>query len=180
MPFFVFARVVTFTTALQFAVLIHAHAQTGVVDCGNGHFCPRGNACLVGGLCAPELEHVPGAVRTSTGDWCDPGFVEHKYRPGSCVPRAYAQCKSGMSCPPGSTCSSDGATCEGGGPPATGPMCGGNRCMQGRICSSRGTCMNPEYFHDCGNGTICSKSAACEHPKGCVYVGPQRTRQIKR
>ena len=179
MPFFVFVRVVSLIAALQLVALLQVHAQSGEVDCGNGYYCPRGNACLLGGLCAPELKEVPGAVRTSTGDWCDPGFVEHKYKPGSCVAGTYAQCTSGLSCPPGSTCSTDGATCE-GGPRAAGPMCGANRCMQGRVCSSTGSCMNPEYFQDCGNGTICSKSAACEYPKGCVYVGPERTQQIRR
>jgi hypothetical protein len=47
----------------------------------------------------------------------------------------------------------------------------------GRICSSRNTCLNPEYFRDCGNGTICSNGAACQQGKGCVLVAPERTRQ---
>src|SRR5262249_4435634 len=156
MPFFIFVRVVSLTAALQLMALVAVHAQSDVVDCTNGYFCPRGNACLLGGLCAPvspESEAPPGSVRRSTGQWCDPGFVEHKYRAGACVPSSYAQCITGMACPDGSTCSSDGKSCE-GGPPPTGPTCGGNRCAAGRICSSRGTCMNTQYFQDCGNGTI--------------------------
>jgi hypothetical protein len=148
------------------------------VDCRNGHYCPPNNACLVGGMCGEMVDQVPGSVRTSGGKWCDPGFRENRYKPDSCVPGSYIECQNGAICPGGSRCGNDG-TCI-GGPPATGPVCGGRRCAAGRVCSSQGGCMNPEYFHDCGNGTICSKSAACEYPRGCVLVSKERTRQIPR
>lgn len=154
-----------------------ASAQGRVTDCGNGYHCPAGHACLLGGLCGQAIEAAPGSVRTSTGSWCDPGFRESTVRRGTCMPGSYTECASGLICPPGTQCSTDGQ-CS-GGPPPTGPMCGNARCAEGRICSSRGTCMNTAYFQDCGNGTICSKTAACEFPKGCVSVAPQRTRQIQ-
>ena len=52
-------------------------------------------------------------------------------------------------------------------------------CAAPRIefCSSRNTCLNPEYFQDCGNGTICSKGAACKQPTGGVYAAGERRRQ---
>ena len=154
--------------------------QRGPVDCGNGFYCPAGNACLVGGLCAREADAPPGAVRLANGLWCDPGFREHEYRPGHCRPETSIACRNGLACPEGSTCAADGG-CD-GGPPATGPVCGAKRarCLQGRICSSRRTCMNPQYHHDCGNGTICTHATACEHPRGCVYVSGERTPQLKR
>ena len=40
--------------------------------------------------------------------------------------------------------------------------------------------MNTAYFQDCKNGTICSKHAGCEYPNGCVLVGPQSTKQIRK
>jgi len=43
---------------------------SGAVDCGNDHYCPAGNACLLGGLCSREIDAPPGSVRTSRGDWC--------------------------------------------------------------------------------------------------------------
>ena len=152
-----------------------ASAQSRVTDCGNGYHCAADQACLLGGMCGRMIDAAPGSVRMSNGNWCDPGFRESKVRSGSCVPGSYTECASGLICPSGTQCSPDGQ-CS-GGPPPTGPMCGNARCAEGRICSSRGTCMNTAYFQDCGNGTICSKSAACEFPKGCVIVAPERVRQ---
>ncbi len=116
----------------------------------------------------PQVKEMAGAVT-------DPGFREATVRRGSCVPGSYSECANGTICPSGTQCSADGH-CT-GGPEATGPMCGSARCAEGRICSSRSTCMNTAYFQDCGNGTICSKAAACEFPKGCVLVAPERVRQ---
>ena len=152
-----------------------AAAQNSVTDCGDGYHCPTGHACLLGGQCGRLVDAVPGSVRTSTGQWCDPGFREATVRPGSCMPGSYTECTNGLICPSGTQCSEDGQ-CT-GGPAPTGPMCGNARCAEGRICSSRGTCMNTAYFQDCGNGTICSKAASCEFPKGCVLVAPERVRQ---
>jgi hypothetical protein len=146
------------------------------VDCGNGKWCPKGNACLLDGMCGRQIDRPPGAVTLSNGGFCDPGHHENRYRPGSCTPPGYVDCPSGLICPPQYQCSADGLRCE-GGPPATGPMCGGGQCAEGRICASTGRCMNPAIFKDCGNGTICSIHAACETPKGCAYVAPERTRQ---
>jgi hypothetical protein len=151
-----------------------ASAQSRV-DCGNGYNCPADHACLLGGQCGRLVDAVPGSVRTSTGTWCDPGFREGTVRRGTCIPGSYSECASGMICPSGAQCSAEGR-CT-GGPAATGPKCGDARCAEGRICSSRGTCMNTAYFQDCGNGTICSKAAACEFPKGCALVAPERVRQ---
>jgi hypothetical protein len=93
---------------------------------------------------------------------------------GKCLPESYSECSNGMTCPPDMQCAPSGCV---GGPPPSGPQCGNVRCAAGRICSSRNTCLNPEYFQDCGNGSICSKGAACEMPSGCVFVAPERTRQ---
>ena len=150
---------------------------SAVVDCGNVAFCPDGNACLKGGSCGVLVEAPPGSKRTASGTWCEPGFREHQYRPGACSPLTYADCTNGSICPPGTRCSADGDTCEGGGTP-TGPQCGNFRCEAGRICSSAGRCMNTAYFQDCGGGTICSKNKACAQDGGCAIVGAGRTRQV--
>lgn len=174
------SRIASFITASITAVLIlvsPAGAQN--VDCGNGAYCPRGNSCLLGGLCAPLIDRPPGSVSTSNGTWCRPGFRENKYKKGTCVPESYTECTSGLICPDGYTCNEAGTNCV-GGPAATGPQCGSGRCAEGRICSSGGNCMNTQYFHDCGNGTVCVKGDACAQPNGCVLVSTQRTRQIRR
>lgn len=156
---------------------VPASAQpAGTVNCGNGHYCPAGNVCLIRGQCGREIDHPPGATRTSRGGWCDPGFYESKTSAGTCIPSTYSECGNGA-CPPGTTCSPT-KSCV-GGPPARGPMCGGVRCAADRACSSARRCYNPLYYNDCGNGQLCTKAAACEHPKGCVYVDPERTRQIR-
>jgi hypothetical protein len=176
----VFMRLIySMTVCLGVMLAMGADAQQrGARDCGNGYYCPAGNACLVGGLCGPEVDRAPGSVRISDGTYCDPGFREHRYRPGTCVPGSYSDCADGLMCSPGSSCAPGGG-CEGGAP-RTGPMCGDTRCELGRICSSTGRCINTQYFHDCGNGTICSNSAACEHPRGCVFVSSSRTKQFRR
>jgi hypothetical protein len=156
-----------------------AIAQSGRVDCGNGFYCPKGNACLLNGMCGKVLDAAPGSTRTSKGTYCDPGFRESKYTPGTCLPESYTECSDGRACPPPGTCRADGGGCE-GGPPLTGPVCGQGRCAEGRICASNGKCLNIELFQDCGNGITCSKHAACEYPKGCVAVDAKRTKQIKR
>ncbi len=166
--------VILLATMLAMLWLSPAGAQQRV-DCGNGHYCPADNACLVGGLCGVMVDHPPGSTRTSTGEWCEPGMRESKVRPGGCIPNDYLDCRSGA-CPPGSTCGADGGCV--GGPSADGPVCGGRQCLAGRVCSSKGTCMNPAFTQDCGNGTLCTKHSACEHPSGCVFVGQGRTRQI--
>lgn len=149
-----------------------------IVDCGNGSTCPAGHACLVGGTCGFLIDVPRGSSKTSTGGYCEPGYVEHRYAPGVCAPTSYEQCKSGAACPPGSACTERGQ-CE--GLEASGPSCGGERCLEGRICSSKNTCINPDLVQDCGNGkTICTKAAACQEPSGCVHVAPERTPQIKR
>ena len=155
------------------AVLAPAAAQ---VDCRNGKYCPQGNACLKDGLCGVTVETPPGSTKTSTGSWCEPGFREHQYRPGSCVPSSYSDCTNGAICPPGTTCSNTG-TCTGGGA-ASGPECGTGRCGEGRICASGNRCMNPVYYQDCGGSTICSKNKACGQDGGCATVGIGRTEQI--
>jgi hypothetical protein len=152
-------------------------AQSGRVDCGNGFYCPPGNSCLVGGLCGRNVKAVPGAVKTSTGTYCDPGFRESKFRPGGCVPGKYTECSATVMCAPGDTCRDGDCYAES---TPQGPTCGELKCHIGRICASTGRCMNTEYFQDCGNGTICSKHHGCEHPSGCVLVAPQRTKQIRR
>jgi hypothetical protein len=160
--------------AATFLLVSQAGAQN--VACGNGMFCPRGNVCLMGGLCARVVDAAPGSIKISNGTYCDPGFRESKFTPGKCVPPSYTECRAGIMCAPGTTCNSQG-DCD--GPAATGPECGQTRCLAGRICASTGRCMNTELFQDCRNGSICSKHAACQHPTGCAYVAPQRTRQFR-
>jgi hypothetical protein len=172
------SRVVTLIAVLAASLwmsLAPASAQLSV-DCRNGSYCPSGSACLMNGMCGVMVDRLPGSTQTSTGEWCEPGLRESTSKPGTCIPKDYVDCPSGLSCPPGYYCGQDGRCA--GGPPATGPMCGSGQCAAGRICASSGNCMNPAYFQDCGNGTICSKQAACELPKGCVLVGAERTRQI--
>jgi hypothetical protein len=146
------------------------------VDCRNGKYCPKGNICLKDDMCGERVGMPPGSTPTSTGSWCEPGFREHKYRPGSCVPIGYSDCTTGGICPPGSTCTNTG-NCTGGNP-RTGPVCGGGRCEEGRICSSAGRCMNTTYYQDCGGGVICSKNKACSLDGHCATVGIGRTAQI--
>jgi hypothetical protein len=182
MPFVSLSRIAAYIVASIAAAMLlvtQIVAQpSGTVDCNNGFYCPRDNACLVGGLCGRVVDAVPGAVRTSTGTWCDPGFRESKFKPGGCVPGSYTECSATVMCAPGDTCGTDG-DCHAATTPK-GPTCGKLRCHEGRICASTGRCMNTAYFQDCGNGTICSKHAGCEHPTGCVLVGPKRTKQIKK
>jgi hypothetical protein len=146
------------------------------VDCGNGRFCPAGNACLMDGNCALIVQVPPGAVRMADGNYCDPGWREGFINKGRCIPPGYIECpQGGGMCPSDQTCDGSGACV--GGPPPSGPMCGNVQCAAGRICSSSGRCMNTAILHDCGNGSICPHSAACEYPRGCVYVSGGRTPQ---
>lgn len=156
------------------AMLLSTYAAAQV-DCRNGKYCPKGHVCLKGDVCGERVATPPGSTRTSTGGWCEPGFREHKYRAGSCVPIGYSDCTTGI-CPPGSTCTNTGS-CR-GGRPRTGPVCGGGRCEEGRICSSSGRCMNTTYYQDCGGGVICSKNKACSLDGRCATVGIGRTAQI--
>src|SRR5262245_27409322 len=69
MSFVSLSRVATCVAVFLSAALLLATQllaqSSGTVDCGNGSYCPAGNACLVGGLCARMVDAVPGAVRTS-------------------------------------------------------------------------------------------------------------------
>lgn len=170
------ARAIALLTLLVLP-LAPSVAQDDRVDCGNGLHCPKGNACLLGGFCGVEVDALPGSVpsRTKPGFFCEPGFRESTVQEGKCLPASYTECPNGFTCAPGYQCAPGGG-CS-GGPSPTGPMCGSMRCAEGRICSSRNTCLNPEYFQDCGNGTICTKGGACEQRGGCVFVAPERTRQ---
>jgi hypothetical protein len=167
-----------FVCAICAAAIFGPSAGAQTVDCGNGNYCPAGHACLIGGTCGYLIDVPRGSTKTSTGGYCEPGYVEHRHRPGACVPTSYQQCTTGFACPPGSTCTADGR-CE--GLQAEGPECGGNRCISGRVCSSKNTCINPDLIQDCGNGqSLCTKAAACQEPRGCVYVAPERTPQRKK
>jgi hypothetical protein len=151
------------------------------VHCGKGFYCPAGNACLVGGLCARVADAPPfGSVQIAKGKFCEPNFRQHEYDPGKCRAVTHVPCPNGVTCLVGSTCGADGQCV--GGPPYSGPVCGrsGGRCQQGLVCGSNGKCVDLLYDKDCGNGTICTKAAACEHPSGCVYVSGIVTLQFKR
>jgi hypothetical protein len=162
--------------AALFLWVLPASAQQRV-DCGNGSWCPQGHACLVGNQCARMVDKPPGAVETSGGLFCDPGWTVGRYKADSCIPPGYVDCPNGNMCPgPNAQCADSGGCL--GGPPMTGPVCGGgNQCAEGRICSSQGQCMNPAIFQDCGTGSICSHAAACTMPRGCAYVAPGRVAQ---
>ena len=153
-----------------------AQVPAGSVACGNGSYCPAGNACLLGGQCAPRAGVAPGSTRTSSGGWCPPGTRENRYSAGRCIPNDSIECPGGGgSCPAGSRCGEPGKCL--GGPPATGPACGASRCSAGQVCASTNLCIDPRTQLDCGNGSVCSRSSACGYPTGCVTVGPQRTTQ---
>lgn len=152
-----------------------AGAQT--VDCGNGSYCPAGNVCLMGGTCGERVQVPPGGTQTSTGSWCEPNFREHKYKPGVCLPVSYVDCTDGSICGPGYTCGTGpNALCQ--GPPPTGPDCGAGRCPAGRVCNSRGICVNLTYYQDCGNGVTCTRAQTCTQNGGCAYVGIGRMPQV--
>lgn len=123
------------------------------------------------------IDSPPGSFRLSDGTYCEPGYVEHRFKPGLCVPPGYSSCENGLICPPGTTCNSNG-TCEGS--QADGPQCGNTRCAAGRLCSTTGRCYNPVVLQDCGNGDFCTKAATCTAPRGCAYISTQRSPQIKR
>ena len=111
MPISVCRDVMTLLAALLAGLLLAAApaaAQNSVTDCGDGYHCPAGHACLLGGQCGRLVDAVPGSVRTSTGQWCDPGFREATVRPGSCMPGSYTECTNGLICPSGTQCSEDG------------------------------------------------------------------------
>jgi hypothetical protein len=153
-------------------VLVAPTGADAQEDCGNGKTCPKGYACVKGGVCGPLMEAAPGSVRLPDGSWCEPGFRKHAYV-NKCSPNDYTDCSDGMVCPRGATCRPGGG-CD--GVRLTGPMCGNSQCSEGRICSSAG-CINPTYFKDCGGGTICTHASACAEPSGCAIVGPQRIPQ---
>jgi S1-C subfamily serine protease len=163
----------------------HAQSPTDAVDCGNGMYCPSGNACLQGGQCAPKIGVIPGSTRTSTGSYCAPGLRENRFYPGACLPHDSQEC-AGLdpngrryTCPAGTRCSSNNTGCVAGDRPFSGPTCGTVRCVDSRrICASSGQCMDTAYFQDCGNGVICSRSAACAFPSGCVAVSTLRSQQV--
>jgi hypothetical protein len=140
-------------------------------DCGNGNWCPDGYACLIGGQCARMVDGPPGGVETSSGLLCDPGWRVGTFKKDSCVPPGYVECRNGNMCPPPNAQCVEGGGCE-GGPPSTGPMCGGRQCAEGRFCSSQGQCVNGALFQDCGTGSICSHASACTQPRGCAYGAP--------
>ena len=159
---------------LAFALFsMHANAQ---VDCGNGNYCREGNVCLLNGQCAPEIGAPQGSVRISTGQYCDPGYSEHRYKAGVCVPPGHSPCENGMICPPGTRCNQ--GSCDGGN--SDGPQCGNRRCMAGRLCGSTGSCYNPSIIQDCGTGDYCTLAATCTAPRGCAYVSPERSPQLRR
>jgi hypothetical protein len=101
MLFVYLSRVATcvsvFISAVLFATQLVAQSS-GTVDCGSGYYCPRDNACLMGGQCGRIVDAAPGAVRTSFGTWCDPGLRESKLAPGKCVPGSYTQCSATVIC----------------------------------------------------------------------------------
>lgn len=146
------------------------------VDCGNGYFCPTGNACLEEGLCAPRLRFsdMPGAVKTSTGDYCFPGEHENRFKPGTCLSNERRECSANAACPAEATCGPDD-TCL-NVKAGAGPTCGNGRCAAGSTCSSRGTCL-PPGFKECASGKVCNKLAACGL-SACSLVDATRTRQI--
>lgn len=158
-------------------VLLAGPAAAQRVDCNNGNWCPEGNACLIGGMCAERSSTMPpGSTRLPNGNWCMPGERQNKYAPDKCVEVSANECHDGGTCPAGTQCGAAG-DCV-GGPAPTGPMCGQFRCSAGDICAqSVGYCINPQRSVDCGNGIICSVHAACTQNRGCAIVTGQRTRQ---
>jgi hypothetical protein len=152
-----------------------ANAQD--VDCGNGNVCRAGTVCVKNDQCAREISAPVGAVKISTGGFCDPGYTEHKFKKGRCVPPGYNACESGTTCAPGSTCNAEGA-CSGGN--TDGPDCGGRNCAGGRLCGTNNTCFYPAILQDCGTGSFCANATTCTFPRGCAYVSTERTPQIKR
>ncbi len=153
------------------------------VDCRNGNVCPSGNVCLEDGMCAQlvDLDKMAGAVRTSKGGWCLPGFHENQFSPGVCIHNSQIDCPGGFSCGIGERCSGNGGCI--GGTPASGPICNpadGMRCPDSSYsCSSRGTCI-PSYFRECAGGQICDRQSACMATGGCASVTTARTAQIPR
>lgn len=146
------------------------------VDCGNGHWCRERNACLVGGMCAERASMPSGSPRLPNGKWCMPGERQNRLFPDLCVDATEVECRDGGTCPAGYQCGPAGGCV--GGPPHTGPMCGGQQCRGGDACAeSLGLCINPKQSVDCGNGIICSIHAACTENRSCAMVTGQRTRQ---
>src|SRR5262245_7060068 len=101
MSFVSLSRVATcvavFISAALFTSQLGAQSS-GAVDCGNGSYCPRGNACLMGGQCGRIVDAVPVVVRTAFFTWCDPGFRASKLAPGKCVPGSYTVCSPIVIC----------------------------------------------------------------------------------
>lgn len=173
----VLARWMATTLLVLVASISFVSTASARVDCGNGKYCPPGNACLKDDQCGVIVEAPPGSFKTQSGTWCEPGYREHRYKPGACMPTGYSDCRNGTICPAGTTCNDTAGSCDGGGAPK-GPVCGNFRCEEGRICSSAGRCMNTAYFQDCGGGIICSKNKACGMDGGCAIVGIGRTQQM--
>lgn len=149
------------------------------VDCGNGNYCPAGNACLENGLCAPMIgmSQVPGAVPISGGKFCPPGEHESRLDPGLCVDDNHIDCGGGATCPIGYRCGPN-ATCL--GPRGSGPICsyGSLPCQDSRFtCSRKGLCVGPDS-HECRGGQICGKISECTASGGCALVAGTRTPQI--
>jgi hypothetical protein len=168
---------VRFLATLAALLLWALPAAAQRVDCGNGNWCPEGNACLTGGMCAERTSTMPpGSTRLASGNYGMPGERQNRFAADKCIDIDAVECHDGGTCPAGMQCGA-GGDCTGGAPP-TGPMCGQFRCSAGDICAqSVGHCINPQRSMDCGNGVICSAYAACTQARGCAIVTGQRTRQ---
>lgn len=59
-------RLIAFLALCVLPLATPSIAQDGVVDCGNGFHCPKGNACLLGGFCAVVVDAVPDSTPSKT------------------------------------------------------------------------------------------------------------------
>ncbi len=114
------------------------------------NYCGGGMACSNGLTC----RNATGRCFYANG--CYPDEVRF---PNSCAPPGAVDCGDGKHCQPGEYCKGDG-NC-GGGPPATGPLCGGVRATAGYLCVPDGSSSyNPRTSKLCSTA-VCDVRDEC-------------------
>ena len=144
-----------------------------IIQSGPEAHSRRSRACFIK-ICALGLDAAPGSMPSSCVPvlFCEPGLRESTVQIRNAFPAATPNAATASFAQP--ACNGRRAVAVPAGrlrPVRCAAACAAPRI---EICSSRNTCLNPEYLQDCGNGTICSKGSACKQPTGGVFAAGER------